>query len=86
MLETAKVEIAGLGGSYGVETLTLYEMAPEMGPPRREARDWPEPDGSWRWELQDFVGRLGGHDGLGATIDDAVAALAIVDAAYRGAA
>ena len=33
MLERAKLEVNGLGGSYGPERLTLYEMLPEMGPP-----------------------------------------------------
>ena len=37
VLERAKIEVSGLGGSYGPETLTLYEMLPEMGPPREEA-------------------------------------------------
>ena len=35
----AKIEISGLGGSYGAETLTLFEMLPEMGPPI-ESRQW----------------------------------------------
>ena len=30
-----KLEIFGLGGSYGVERLTYYKMLPEMGPPRQ---------------------------------------------------
>ena len=28
-----KLDIKGLGGSYGVEEITHYEMQPEMGPP-----------------------------------------------------
>ncbi len=28
-----KLQVDGLGGSYGVERLTLYRMLPEMGPP-----------------------------------------------------
>ena len=28
-----KLQIDGLGGSYGVERLTCYRMLPEMGPP-----------------------------------------------------
>ena len=30
---TGKLEITGLGGSYGVERLVFYQMTPEMGPP-----------------------------------------------------
>ena len=40
MLERAKIEIAGLGGSYGPETLTLFEMLPEMGPPLVHRTQW----------------------------------------------
>ena len=28
-----KLDISGLGGSYGVERLAHYRMLPEMGPP-----------------------------------------------------
>jgi predicted dehydrogenase len=30
---TGKLQIEGLGGSYGVERLTYYKMRPQMGPP-----------------------------------------------------
>ena len=33
-----KLQVDGLGGSYGVERLTWYKMLPEMGPP--ETRSW----------------------------------------------
>ena len=32
--EVGKLHIEGLGGSYGVERLTYYQMLPEMGPPQ----------------------------------------------------
>ena len=38
-----KLEINGLGGSYGTERLTWYQMSPEMGPP--ETLAWEYPDG-----------------------------------------
>jgi hypothetical protein len=31
--QTGKLQIDGLGGSYGVERLTFYKMLPQMGPP-----------------------------------------------------
>ena len=40
---TGKLEINGLGGSYGIERLTCYHMLPEMGPP--ETTVWEYPDG-----------------------------------------
>ena len=32
--KTGKIQIDGLGGSYGTEKLTYYQMLPEMGPPK----------------------------------------------------
>ena len=29
-----KLDLSGLGGSYGLEKITLYKMLPEMGPPK----------------------------------------------------
>jgi predicted dehydrogenase len=50
-----KLEISGLGRSYGVETLTLYKMLPEMGPPTSETWNYPEPDDSWTTEIGEFI-------------------------------
>ena len=62
MLERAKLEVNGLGGSYGPEQLTLYEMAPEMGPPPRDDVGVPvQPTGrgssSWPTSLAAIEGR-----------------------------
>lgn len=84
-LERAKLEVTGLGGSYGTETLTVYEMLPEMGPPRTYRREYTEPDGSWRRELEDVLDALEGAPSIGATAYDAVAALTVLDAAYAAA-
>jgi predicted dehydrogenase len=81
-LRDAKIEISGLGGSYGTERLTLYEMSPEMGPPATTAWEFPQPDRSWRQELEDVQAALEGRPAVGATIDDAIATLRIVDQAY----
>jgi predicted dehydrogenase len=50
-----KIEISGLGRSYGVETLTLHKMLPEMGPPISESWSFPEPDDSWALEMREFI-------------------------------
>jgi predicted dehydrogenase len=81
-LRDAKIEISGLGGSYGTERLTLYEMSPEMGPPATAAWEFPQADWSWRHELEDVVAAIEGRPAIGATIEDAVATLRIVDQAY----
>lgn len=82
-LETAKLEISGLGGSYGVERLTLYEMLPEMGPPLTFAWEWPMGDNSWELEADDVMAAIAGHDARGAGLDDCRAAFQIIDEAYR---
>jgi predicted dehydrogenase len=81
-LQKAKIEIAGLGGSYGTERLTLYEMLPEMGPPATRAWEWPQADRSWGLELDDVLAAIEGRSEVGASLDDAVEALRIVEEAY----
>ena len=78
----AKLEVSGLGGSYGVERLTRYEMLPEMGPPVTASWEWPQPDGSWAAELDDVLADLAGRPARGADLDDAIAAFRVVEAAY----
>ena len=42
-----KLDISGLGGSYGLERLTHYKMLPEMGPPETTSWEYPMGDDSW---------------------------------------
>jgi predicted dehydrogenase len=56
--KTGKMEISGLGRSYGLETLTLHKMLPEMGPPVTEVWNFPEPDDSWAVEMREFIDDL----------------------------
>jgi hypothetical protein len=46
-----KLQIDGLGGSYGVERLTFYRMTPAMGPPETTSWEYPFPDRSWHDEF-----------------------------------
>src|SRR5579862_3752151 len=79
----AKLEITGLGGSYGTERLAFYRMLPEMGPPDTTIWEYPMADHSWQDELADFLEdiRLSRRPSPG--LDDAEAALEIVEAVYR---
>lgn len=81
-LERAKIELNGLGGSYGVERLTLYEMSPEMGPPFSTSWEWPFPDRSWELEMLDVVGAMEGKPAIGASLADATAVRTIIEKAY----
>ena len=56
--KTGKLDISGLGRSYGQETITLYQMTPEMGPPISQTWTYAEPDLSWQIELCQFVDDL----------------------------
>jgi predicted dehydrogenase len=81
-LERARLDLEGLGGSYGTERLTVHAMRPEMGPPETTTREWAAPDGSWRLEVQDVVAQIGGSEPVGAGFDDAAATLEVIDEAY----
>jgi predicted dehydrogenase len=50
-----KIEISGLGGSYGVERCTLYKMLPQMGPPETTTWEYPMADDSMEVELAAFL-------------------------------
>ena len=78
----AKLQVDGLGGSYGPERLTLFRMKPEMGPPEATGWEYPGEDLSWRDEFLAFAEAIRGRATANATVEDAVAALEIVQAAY----
>jgi len=50
-----KLQIDGLGGSYGPEKLTHYAMLPEMGPPDISSWEFVRGDDSWSREIEAFV-------------------------------
>lgn len=71
----------GLGGSYGVERLTLGIRRQESGPPDQEVWEFPGPDISWQAEWQEFKTAIAerrqplgnGHDGYqAARVIDAI--------------
>lgn len=78
-----KLEVGGLGGSYGVERLCHYQMRPEMGPPDTTIWEYPMADRSWEVEFGEFLEdiRLGRSPVPG--LRDAQAALAIVERIYE---
>jgi predicted dehydrogenase len=79
----AKLHIEGLGGSYGVERLYYYAMKPEMGPPDTTIWEYPGDDRSWQRELEVFAASIDGTGPPGPDLEDAAAALRIVDQVYR---
>jgi predicted dehydrogenase len=80
---TGKIDINGLGGSYGVERITYYKMSPEMGPPETFAWEFPMADDSWEFEFAEFVEDIQQKRQPAVNIHDAHAALTIVEEIYR---
>lgn len=79
----AKLDICGLGGSYGPERLIWYRMRPEMGPPDTTVRDYEGPDRSWEREFEDFLNAVDtGQEPCG-SLRDARAVLSIIDQLYQ---
>ena len=80
---TGKLQIDGLGGSYGVERLTWYRMLPEMGPPETTAWEYPGADRSWEIETAEFFEDVRLNRQPSASLEDARAALRVVERIYR---
>ena len=81
--EKTKFQVDGLGGTYGVERLTVYRMLPEMGPPETTIYEFPRGDDSWHYEtnlfLEDIQNRRTPVPGL----KEGIATLEIVEEIYR---
>ncbi len=80
-----KLQIDGLGGSYGVERLAFYRMKPQMGPPETTIWEYPGEDSSWRDEFVHFVECIQSGIAPAGNLDDALAALEVVGKVYRSA-
>jgi predicted dehydrogenase len=78
-----KLQIDGLGGSYGVERIAHYRMLPAMGPPDTTIWEYPGEDLSWKLELATFLQSIETGTLHGPGLRDAHAALDIVEKIYR---
>jgi predicted dehydrogenase len=78
-----KLELSGLGGSYGVERLICYQMSAAMGPPETTIYEYPMEDDSWQRELAEFFDdirlRRPSHPGIA----DAQAVLRVIERLYQ---
>jgi predicted dehydrogenase len=74
-----KLEISGLGGSYGIERLAHYQMLPAMGPPETTIYEYPTADDSWEAEMADFAEDIRLQRTPSPSIADAQAALRIAE-------
>jgi predicted dehydrogenase len=78
-----KLEISGLGGSYGLEKLTFYKMLPEMGPPETFSWEYPMHDNSWAVEMEDFYNDIRSNKQPSVGLHDAYEVLKIIEKVYR---
>jgi predicted dehydrogenase len=77
-----KLQVDGLGGSYGVERLTWYKNLPDMGPPETTIWEYPMADNSWETEMAEFLQDIRNEREPAAGLHDAIAALAVVAKIY----
>src|SRR5205814_930865 len=78
-----KLQIDGLGGSYGTERLVFYKMLPQMGPPEATIWDYPGEDSSWTLETKAFQEDIRQMRTSVPGLKEARAALEVVEQIYR---
>jgi predicted dehydrogenase len=81
-----KLQVDGLGGSYGPSSVTCFRMGPDMGPPPATRFEFGDEDVSFAEEWRTFLEEIyrGRRPQPGPA--DAIAALEVVDAVYARAA
>jgi predicted dehydrogenase len=78
-----KIDIRGLGGSYGTERIAFYRMLPQMGPPETTIWEYPMEDDSWATEFASFVADIRANRSSGPSVHDAVAVLRVIEQIYK---
>jgi predicted dehydrogenase len=81
--KSGKLQIDGLGGSYGIEQLSFYRMLPQMGPPQTTIWQYPFPDISWNLEMEELLAAISEKRSPVGDINDAIANLRLVDKFYQ---
>lgn len=81
---TAKLQVDGLGRSYGPQRLSIFRMSPELGPPEVEEISYPDEDRSWVQEWASFTAAIDADDDslLNGGLSDARYAWEQIEAAY----
>lgn len=81
--KTGKLHINGLGGSYGPETLTHYQMLPQMGPPETTTYEYPLSDSSWELETRIFFNCIQNRADISPNLNDAIQTMGVVNSIYQ---
>ncbi len=77
--------VEGLGGSYGVETLTHVQRAMQGGAPEVDVVRFDRPDLSWAAEWDDFTGAMHGKPLRNGSAAEGLAVMRTIDAVYGAA-
>ena len=77
------LEVEGLGGSYGTETLTHYRRNLAGGAPEVETMTFEGPDESWLKEWHDFVTAIRTGGQFMGTPEEGVGVMRLIDGLYR---
>jgi predicted dehydrogenase len=78
-----KIDISGLGGSYGEEKLTLYNMKPSMGIPDMQNWDFPSRDDSWNLEFLDFIEKIRSNSTETENLKSSIKVLKLIEDIYK---
>jgi predicted dehydrogenase len=78
-----KLEISGLGSSYGLEKLTYYQMLPQMGPPLTKSWYFSSPDDSWKLELEEFISDIKADTQLSNNSSSSIRVLELIEEIYE---
>lgn len=79
-----KLEINGLGGSYGIESLTFYRMLPGMGPPETTRWEYPFADRSWDTEIAEFIAAIRERRRPIGDVAEALGSMSVIERLYQG--
>ena len=85
MAHDGKLEINDLGGSYGIESLTLYRMLPGMGPPETTRWEYPFADRSWETETAEFIAAIQEWRRPIGDAAEAPGSMSVIERVYQGA-
>lgn len=81
--KAGKIDINGLGGSYGTERISFYRMLPQMGPPETIIWEYPMADESWSIEFAEFTEDIRQRRMPAAGLTDAISVLRIIEQIYQ---
>jgi len=81
--ERGKLQVDGLGDSYGIERLTYYRLRPQLGPPITTIWEYPFPDLSWETEFREFTLSIKNDTEPDCNLNDALETMKIVEQIYK---